>query len=152
MATPTSTVSNYGECAIYLEEANNPEITEMLSEKLKAYNESKIGKYSHLPYTIYIKSDDGSKVIGGCNGDITLTNCYVDCIWVDEEYRKHGIGLKLMNTLAAYAKNANCEVITIETADFQAKDFYEKAGFSIISITEHNCFLGHKVYLMRKTL
>lgn len=42
--------------------------------------------------------------------------------------------------------------MTLETADFQAKDFYTKIGFSIIDTYPHNTFLGHQVYLMRKIL
>lgn len=42
--------------------------------------------------------------------------------------------------------------MTLERADFQAKDFYTKIGFSIIDTYPHNIFLEHQVYLMRKIL
>ena len=137
---------------IYLEDSINPEVAEILSQGLKSYNESKIGKYAFQPFTIYVKSLDGSKIIGGCYGDITLTNCYVDYLWVDEDHRHAGLGSAIMAALEEHVKNNYGNIITIETADFQGKDFYERLGYLVIDTYAHNCFLGYKVYLMRKSL
>ncbi|MBX9585946.1 MAG: GNAT family N-acetyltransferase [Gammaproteobacteria bacterium] len=131
-----------------LDENENPEVRSILNDGLKDFNKSKIGAYEHDPFTLYIKTE--GKVVGGCYGDITKDNCYMDCIWVDSQYRGKGLAKSLMSKLEDYAKQKHCSVITLETADFQAKDFYTKIGFSTISTYPHNCFLGHQVYLMRK--
>ncbi|HAT7876076.1 TPA: GNAT family N-acetyltransferase, partial [Legionella pneumophila] len=85
-------------------------------------------------------------------GDVTRANCYVDCIWVHPDFRQKGLGRNLMEKLEIFAKQKNCQVITIETAEFQARSFYEQLGYVVISMTEHNCFLDFNVYLMRKSL
>ncbi|KTD24940.1 N-acetyltransferase GCN5 [Legionella lansingensis] len=146
------TLAKGNDYVICLEERTNPEITAILSDGLKAYNEEVIGTYDHFPFTLYIQSTDKSTVLAGCYGDITRENCYVDCIWVHPDSRKKGLGRKLMEKLEAFVRQKDCQVITIETAEFQAKTFYEQLGYSVVSMTEHNCFLGFNVYLMRKFL
>jgi ribosomal protein S18 acetylase RimI-like enzyme len=134
----------------HLEESENPEVRSILDGGLKDFNKSKLGAYEHDPFTLYIKIED--KVVGGCYGDVTKDNCYIDCIWVDPQYRGKGFAKSIMSKLEMYAKQKNCTIMTLETADFQAKDFYTKIGFSIIDTYPHNTFLGNQVYLMRKTL
>lgn len=134
----------------HLEENENSQVRAALNDGLKDFNKSKLGAYEHEPFTLYIKIED--EVIAGCYGDITKDNCYIDCIWVDQKYRGKAIGKKIMSKLEVYAKQKKCSVMTIETADFQAKDFYTKIGFLTIATYPHNCFLEHQVYLMRKTL
>jgi len=141
--------NNYEIC---FEERTNQEITAILSDGLKIYNEEMIGAYNHTPFTIYIKSIDKRTVLAGCYGDVTRANCYVDCIWVHPDFRQKGLGRNLMEKLEIFAKQKNCQVITIETAEFQARSFYEQLGYFVISMTEHNCFLDFNVYLMRKSL
>ncbi|KTC89197.1 GNAT family N-acetyltransferase [Legionella cincinnatiensis] len=146
------TLAKNNDYEIYFEERTNPEITAILSAGLKSYNEEMIGAYNHAPFTLYIKSIDKGIVLAGCYGDITRDNCYVDCIWVHPNSRKKGLGHNLMEKLEVFARQKNCQVITIETAEFQAKSFYEQLGYVVISMTGHNCFLGSNVYLMRKSL
>ena len=134
----------------HLEENENSEVRAILDDGLKAFNKSKLGNYEHHPFTLYIKIE--GKVVGGCYGDVTKDNCYIDCIWVDPQYREKGLAKSVMSKLEMYAKQKNCTIMTLETADFQAKDFYTKIGFSIIDTYPHNTFLGHQVFLMRKTL
>lgn len=134
----------------HLEENENSEVRAILDDGLKAFNKSNLGNYEHDPFTLYIKIE--GKVVAGCYGDVTKDNCYIDCIWVDPHYRDKGLAKSLMSKLEMYAKQKNCTVMTLETADFQAKNFYTKIGFSIIDTYPHNTFLDHQVYLMRKIL
>lgn len=142
-------IINNLECC-YLEENENSEVRAILDDGLKAFNKSQLGPYEHEPFTLYIKIED--KVVGGCYGDVTKDNCYIDCIWVDPQYRDQGLAKSLMLKLEIYAKQKYCSVMTLETADFQAKDFYIKIGFSIVATYPHNTFLWHQVYLMRKKI
>ncbi|MDA0911330.1 MAG: GNAT family N-acetyltransferase [Proteobacteria bacterium] len=135
---------------VILEENEKPEIRSILDNGLKVFNESQIGTYQHEPFMLHIT--EGKTIIAGCYGDITRNNCYVDCIWVDSNHRKKGVAKTLMTKLEAYAGGKKCLVITIETADFQAQDFYTKIGFIVVAEYPHNTFLDHKVYLMRKRI
>ena len=142
-------ILNSLECC-YLEENENTKVRMILDNGLRDFNKSKLGPYEHEPFTLYIKIQN--EVVAGCYGDITRSNCYIDCIWVNDDYRNKGFATNIMSKLENYAKQKNCSVITLETADFQAKNFYIKIGFSIIATYPHNTFLDHQVYLMRKKI
>lgn len=117
---------------------------------MNAYDESKIEPYNCYPYTIFIKRND-AKIIAGLYGDIFGTICRIECLWVEEKRRHQGLGTKLFNELEKFAISKNCKILQLYTTEFQAKEFYEKIGFSIAAILE-NAFMGHSVYTMRKPL
>ena len=50
---------------------------------------------------------------------------------VKEEYRKYGIGQKLMKHIEEYFKSVNCEGILLDVFSFNesAKEFYKKNGY-----------------------
>jgi ribosomal protein S18 acetylase RimI-like enzyme len=76
----------------------------------------------------------------------------MDCIWVDPQYRGKGFAKSVMSKLEDYAKQKHCSFITLETSDFQAKDFYTKIRFLTVATYPHNTFLGHQVYLNEKNI
>ena len=117
---------------------------------MNTYNKSKIGPYSILPFTIFIKAQD-TKIIAGLNGDIFGTVCRVDCFWVEEKRRYQGLGTKLLQELEKFAISKKCKILQLYTAEFQAREFYEKIGFTTPAILE-NGFMGHREYIMRKML
>jgi ribosomal protein S18 acetylase RimI-like enzyme len=135
---------------IILNEPGNADINNEIYQGLKAYNESKIGPYSFYPYTIHIESDEG-KVIGGLKGDVFGVLARVDLLWVHEDYRNRTIGTRLIKALEKFARAKNCEIIQLDTADFQAKGFYEKCGFKVVATLEKN-FMGHIGCYMRKEI
>ncbi len=100
---------------------------------------------------IHFKSING-EIIGGCEGNITGRFCYVHRIWVNQDYREKGLGSKLIYQLENYAKNNNCMTISLDTAEFQAKGFYEKLEYLVISIVDGVIFPGYKQYFMSKNL
>ncbi|WP_395947024.1 GNAT family N-acetyltransferase [Caedibacter taeniospiralis] len=134
----------------HLDENENHEVRSILNDGLKDFNKSKLGAYEHDPFTLYIKTE--GRVVGGCYGDITKDNCYMDCIWVDPQYRGKGFAKSVMSKLEDYAKQKHCSFITLETSDFQAKDFYTKIRFLTVATYPHNTFLGHQVYLNEKNI
>lgn len=79
-------------------------------------------------------------------------NClYIDALWVKDEYRKSGLGAKLLNEVEKIAKGKNCYLVHLDTFDFQAKDFYVKHGYEIFG-TLDECPRGHKRYFMKKSI
>ncbi|EPS52323.1 acetyltransferase [Clostridium botulinum A1 str. CFSAN002368] len=77
-------------------------------------------------------------------------NCiYIDVLWIKEEYRKDGLGTKLLKEVEKIAKEKDCHLIHLDTFDFQAKDFYIKHGYEIFGILDQ-CPENHKRYFMKK--
>lgn len=80
-----------------------------------------------------------------------MDHARVEFTWVDERYRRQGLGRNLFQKLDAYCRSKKCSVIQLYTFNFQAPSFYEKMGFEHIgTVSEWTC--GHDCHFMRKLL
>ena len=96
--------------------------------------------------------DTYGDIIVGINSKMYCWNClYIDVLWVKEEYRKEGLGSKILNEIEKVAKDKGCYLIHLDTFDFQAKDFYLKHGYDIFGILDE-CPQRHKRYFMKKII
>jgi GNAT superfamily N-acetyltransferase len=106
---------------------------------------------SFIPINRVIKGVNG-EVLAGINSLLYCWNClYVDVLWVKEEYRKEGYGSLLLHEVEKTAKDKGCNLIHLDTFDFQAKDFYLKHGYEIFGVLD-NCPMEHKRYYMKKNI
>ena len=135
---------------LIIEEPGNEAIDKQILDGLKAYNRSKIGPYTPASFTIYIKSEN-AEMLAGLNGEFLEDVCNVKHVWVDEHHRNKGLGKRLIYQLEQFLKTKNCPIIQLYTAYFQAKDFYEKLGFTTLVSIEKG-FMGHSSHFMRKVL
>ncbi len=91
------------------------------------------------PFAFFIRSayakassdkDENNQIIAGCNGSVIFGSIYTDQLWVHPDYRKNGLGHKLMEAVHDYGRRSGCSMATVATMNFQgAKAFYEKLGY-----------------------
>ena len=74
---------------------------------------------------------------------------YIDILWVAEQYRKQGLGSILLKSVEQTAKEKGCYLVHLDTFDFQAKEFYEKHGYTLFGTLE-DCPKGHCRYYLKK--
>lgn len=123
--------------------------------KIEAFNMEHV-RGAKLPYfhsLKFVAKDSTGKVLGGVMGDVVFglyLTVYV--LWVDEEYRKDGIGTILMKKLEQSAKERGATFSQVDTFDFQAKGFYEKIGYDLFGTLEDSPSEGHKRYYLKKRL
>jgi GNAT superfamily N-acetyltransferase len=135
---------------IILDETDSSEIREALWQGVKAFNQPYTGNIITQPFSLSIR-DESSKVVAGIYGFTFLDHARVEYTWVNESYRKQGLGRKLFQKLDEYCRSKGCSVIQLDTFDFQAPSFYEKIGFEYIgTVFEWSC--GYDCYFMRKKL
>ena len=86
----------------------------------------------------YFCAKDNGKIVGSCYICIipNLTSNgksigFIENVITDENYRKKGIGKKLMEMAVEYAKENNCYKVTLQSGIKrpEAHKFYEKIGF-----------------------
>ncbi len=85
-------------------------------------------KSSH--FSIFAK--DGAQIIGGALIWEHSDALYIDVLWCNAQYRKQGIGTKIITMIDDVAKNKRLPKIFVDTYEFQAQTFYEKHGFYCI--------------------
>ena len=87
-------------------------------------------------FSVFAK--DGNQIIGGALIWEHSDALYIDVLWCNEQYRKQGIGTKIITMIDDAAKNKGLPKIFVDTYEFQARAFYEKHGFYCIgTITKY---------------
>ena len=111
-------------------EATSEEV-EFIEDQLSEYNlrkkpllqEKEFISFKHVV-------EDAGKIIGGVFGYSSYYKIgYIDTLWVDDNYRHKGIGTELLKAIEADLHGFGCEVIRLETFDFQGPEFYKKNGY-----------------------
>ncbi|MDB2138947.1 MULTISPECIES: GNAT family N-acetyltransferase [Clostridium] len=136
----------------YITRESNEEESESIVDKIVEYNLSKVPiiQESSFIWINRVIADTYGDIIAGINSKMYCWNClYIDVLWVKEEYRKEGLGSKILNEIEKVAKDKGCYLIHLDTFDFQAKDFYLKHGYDIFGILDE-CPQRHKRYFMKK--
>ena len=93
--------------------------------------ESEFSKTLQDDKYIYIVAADGERIAGYAGCFVVLENADITNIAVDEEYRRQGIGYRLIELLSLKAADKGAESLFLEVRESNepAKSLYEKNGF-----------------------
>jgi GNAT superfamily N-acetyltransferase len=72
------------------------------------------------------------ELIGGCCGSTWGGTCELNSLWVEEQYRRQGLGGRLMAVAEDEARARGCHQVVLFTYLFQAPGFYEQRGYRIV--------------------
>ena len=125
------------------------------AEKLNAVTDSMIAFDDPIEdeLVVFKVTDSDGNIIAGCNLVINRWNAAdLDILWVEEKYRKQGIGSALIREAERAARKKGCHFMTLGTFDFQARPLYEKYGFAVCGTIENCPTKGHTHYDMIKSL
>lgn len=127
---------------------------EYIDEKLIEYNLSRVpAKQDDLFRPVSLKIEDvQGNIVAGCLAVIYCWNILaVEIVWVDEAHRGKGLGSRLLREAEDRARGLGCRLVHLDTFDFQAREFYEKNGYTVFGTLE-DCPEGHCRYYMSKKL
>ncbi|CAG7659067.1 GNAT family N-acetyltransferase [Paenibacillus allorhizosphaerae] len=99
---------------------------------------------------LILKTKD-DKVVGGIMCNMFMYSLYIDVLWVDEKYRGHDYGSKLIAGVEEIAKEKGCILVDTCTYSYQSPDFYVKCGYEIYGILE-GFPEGIKKYHLKKVI
>jgi GNAT superfamily N-acetyltransferase len=77
--------------------------------------------------------DAGGSALGGAFGWSWGGTCHIRYLFLPAEMRRQGHGRRLMCAVELEARRRGCQQIVVETHSFQARGFYEKLGFEVLS-------------------
>ncbi|MBT6539175.1 MAG: GNAT family N-acetyltransferase [Francisellaceae bacterium] len=126
----------------------SPEEQKIIRDGIIGFNQSII---NDKPNCINIVVKEDENIIGGAIIYQHRDALYVDVLWCSENYRKKGIGSKLIAMVDTEAKSKSISKLFVDTYAFQAQEFYKKHGFKVIG-TVPEYLLGHDRIFMRKDL
>lgn len=82
------------------------------------------------------------RLVGGLLGKVFWNWLNVDLLWVEEEFRRRGIGTDVMSTAEERARKMQLTGMYLSTETWQGTSFYMKHGYSQIDEFK-NCPPGH---------
>ena len=107
------------------------EQVEDIEERLSTYDEQYI-TYK-MDGCIQIGIEEDGKLIAGLDACITAFKIlYVSTVFVDEEYRRKGIGARLIREMEKRAAALGVNTIRLDTFNWQGKEFYEAMGYEAV--------------------
>ena len=99
-----------------------------------------------------VARDDSGSVIGGLRGAFLHSWLKVDVMAVSPDYRRQGIGRKLVEEAEAIAAQHGCQYSYVDTMSFQAPDFYFALGYEESGRLRNWDSHGHDKIFLTKTL
>ena len=107
-------------------------------------------------FVLKVENENG-EIVGGCIAEAyeyRWSRMFLDTLWVDERYRHHGIGSMIIREVERIAREKGCRVVTLGTASYMARPFYEKHGYTVFTtLKKANGFISYSLvkYLDRET-
>ena len=97
--------------------------------------------------------DENGEIIGGCVAEAYeyhWSRMLLNTLWVDEHRRHQGIGSMIIREVERIAREKGCRVVTLGTASYMARPFYEKHGYTVFTTLKKPS--GHLSYSLVKYL
>ena len=110
------------------------ELTEEQSEELNEALEEFDTEYItyRMEGSICLGIQKDGELIAGVNSCVTCFKIlYIETLFVQEEYRRTGLGKQLITELEKRAKKMGVNLIRVDTFDWQGKDFYLAMGYEL---------------------
>lgn len=85
---------------------------------------------NYTSYALLIKNAH-HMIVGALQAYTAYAEVYIEDIWVHPEYRRQGLGKKLLEYLENAFIGKGYNNINLVTSHFQAPGFYKKCGFEI---------------------
>lgn len=105
---------------------------QLLQDRLREYNATVMPNYKVIE-KLFLFKDDCEQLIAGLYGYHSFGRFCIDLLWVADDFRKERLGTKLLENLEQYAFENKILYIRVNTATFQALDFYLKNGYEILT-------------------
>ena len=105
-------------------------------------------------FVLKVENENG-EIIGGCIAEAYeyhWSRMFLNTLWVDERYRHHGIGSMIIREVERIAREKGCRVVTLGTASYMARPFYEKHGYTVFTtLKKANGYISYSLvkYLER---
>ena len=128
----------------------NEEQVEDIEARLSAFDENYI-TYK-MDGCIQIGVEEDGKLIAGLDACITAFKIlYVSTVFVDEAYRRKGVGSRMMREMEKRAISMGVNTIRLDTFNWQGKEFYEALGYQCVGQYE-NAEDGYSEYFFLKRI
>ena len=134
---------------VTVEQDPDGETRSAVLDNLRRFNRQRAEPPDFKPITVAARHK--GELIGGLVGETGWRWLFVELLWVEERFRSQGVGTRLLHLAETEAVRRGALHAYLDTFDFQAKPFYERAGYLVFGTLE-DYPPGHARYFMQKNL
>lgn len=128
----------------------NPAWKDKVDLELKSKLESLTNiPYINQPQGMYAHHE--AQLVGGIVFQKSSDVIWIDALWVDNNFKRQGIGRALIDQLFGVSKSEGVQSLQLNTFFPEAKSFFKACGFETVSSIP-NWKYGLTCYFMRKFL
>ena len=128
------------------------EDAESLSSRLRRHDEAFAPREHEYVCIAKKVTDESGRIIAGLVGGVDGWNgTDIDSFWVDDPYRRQGIGTRLLREFEREAKENGASAVFIEAYDWNV-GFFRKNGYETVTGMLEDYPRGHTMYCMQKSL
>ncbi len=114
---------------------NQTEVIQFLDDMIYEFNSKSIDKHDGQIFTKIIRNHNNN-IVAGVTGWTWAGISEINLLWVNEEYRRKGLGKKLLTAAEDEIIKRGCSTILLRSYSFQAPVFYEKNGYKTVYILD----------------
>jgi GNAT superfamily N-acetyltransferase len=114
---------------IVVSDVIDPDVEQLLSAGLSAFNDQATGISDWQALTVTVRDPGTQQVLGGITGRTSLGLLFLDLFYLPEALRGSGLGARLLNAYEDEGRRRGCRSAVLYTLSFQAPAFYEKQGW-----------------------
>ena len=104
---------------------------QFLEDRLYEFNKIQTGQDNGQLFSIVIRNEH-QEIVAGLSGWTWAEACEIKSLWVNSSLRGQGYGRSLLESAEQEARVRGCKVILIISYSFQAPEFYQKCGYSLV--------------------
>lgn len=132
------------------EEQDGTLVPEAVRRGIRDADPADVGPRDYHPLEVSLR-DSAHRIVGGLYGATMWSWLMIEGLWVDEALRGRGLGRQLLLRSEDIALARGCSGAWLGTFDFQAREFYERLGYTVFS-TLPGFPPGHTHFHLRKYL
>ena len=136
--------------SVIVEPARDDSELEALRAGMRRHTERHVPWETYDELTVVLRDESGS-FLGAALGESGRGWLHISVTWVHEDFRGHGFGRQLLESIESEALKRGCEMAFLDTFSYQAKPFYERCGYGVFGVLE-DYPVGHCRYFMCKRL
>ena len=144
-------MADRAETTITLTDAPDDEERAVITDGLRAYNETQAGSWDGRPLAILARDPATNTVVGGLVGRTSLGLLNVERFFLPEDLRRGRLGSRILAMAEEEGRRRGCTRAVLSTLHFQAPGFYLKQGWEVASRIECEP-PGHTRFYMTKKL
>lgn len=145
------------EYKIIVTKEKDEEFSEFMHRKIREYNDytsfhhREVRKPESVEAVNIIVKNSANEWVGGLTAEIYWGWLEIKYFWLHEDFRKKGIGTKILLDAEKVAIAQGCHRAFLSTYEFQGRTFYERNGYRIVGQLD-DYPPGSTFYWMKKSI